>query len=347
MRQKRELALATTLAILLLGAITASVAAGDVRQGAQSDPADHTQPSLEGGSDSDNDIEQVRIQYDSTGTVHFTMRFYGPINGSRGRRATMFMSFAPEGSSDCGSFKDGEVSTFFDVSPSETNAPFFVVGYSGTGEAPVTWSADRREATVTITNAAIANRDYQCGDGSVYRPDPYGHCGNSNCTYFSYSYPHDDLDWFWFSGFGPPPPPACNDGQDNDGDSRIDTEDPGCRGKKALNSEADPSPVRARFAMWGKANGCGIDAEVEVLPDLKPKRLFPFTGRVRLVLRGTSSRTRGLYRQRRLPLGEHPGYRLGGLRAGTYRLTGYYTGDPWRTRSPARSRRVRVLACAL
>src|SRR4051794_14052503 len=36
---------------------------------------------------------------------------------------------------------------------------------------------------------------------------------------------------------------ACDDGVDNDGDGRIDLDDPGCHGKRMGTDETDPPPV--------------------------------------------------------------------------------------------------------
>ncbi|MCB9548159.1 MAG: hypothetical protein H6706_20270 [Myxococcales bacterium] len=41
---------------------------------------------------------------------------------------------------------------------------------------------------------------------------------------------------------GPPPPPACSDGRDNDGDGRVDLDDPGCAAPED-ESEGDPVPL--------------------------------------------------------------------------------------------------------
>ncbi len=134
---------------------------------------------------------------------------------------------------------------------------------------------------------------------------------------------------------------TCDNGKDDDHDGLKDLKDPGCRNKKNGSSEADPKPVKAKFTLKAKArrNHCKIDTEVAVLPDLAPASLFTFK-KVSITVKG-----RGFSKTRKLPLGESNGYVFKVRRNGTYRVTGYYPGDKWRTRSVIRQRTVRVRGC--
>jgi putative transposase len=135
-------------------------------------------------------------------------------------------------------------------------------------------------------------------------------------------------------------PAICDDGLDNDTDGRIDREDPGCRGKATGTDETDPPPVPATFKFtvlrpWG----CGITTGVEVLPDLTPKRLFPFAD-VTVAVRGLTGPARAIDRRRQLPLSVDPGYGFDRLRPGRYEVTGQYLGDPFRLATTPITRRI-------
>ena len=135
-------------------------------------------------------------------------------------------------------------------------------------------------------------------------------------------------------------PPACRDRIDNDRDGKLDLSDPGCRGKSSRTSEKDPRPVRSRFYLRKvSAHGSSIWFDrVEVLPDMKPKRLFPFDGHVVLRAIGLSDRAGGVRRTKRLWLGYSPQYEFRNLPSGTYRVLGSYTGDKFRLPSRVVSR---------
>jgi hypothetical protein len=134
-----------------------------------------------------------------------------------------------------------------------------------------------------------------------------------------------------------PPPTECANRRDDDGDGNVDLKDPGCRGKAASASEVDPAAVPSRFRLSRvKVTRCGIDTEVQVLPDLAPLRVFPFKKVVITVRRGAFKRTH------RARLGNDRAYRFGLLRPGRYTVTGYYPGDAWRLRSKPHTRHVTV-----
>lgn len=363
---------AVTVLLLMLSTGTALA---ETRAGAGNDPRDVPE-SLNGPRRVD--IEHVRVVYDSAGSLTVTMRLYEPY-GDTSRSDTSFdVSIGSSVSSygySCSAGNSGDVYVSAALNPAGGKATARVSGYDGTLTADASSSPDGRETTYTFSHGAIAGRGYICATNiSVYRPDPDGHCVN-NCERISYRYTGDTADEFFFEGFAPrrracsdgidndgdgrtdwmqdqecrsdsmadtegPSPTACANGRDDDGDGRVDGRDPGCARGASDTSEQDPAPVASRFALSVKARRCALSAVVEVLPDLKPARLFPF-GKVEIRVRGLSGRGRGLRRTRRLPLGDHPGYDFL-VRAGRYRVTGRYLGDPYRRRSIARTRTVIV-----
>ena len=135
---------------------------------------------------------------------------------------------------------------------------------------------------------------------------------------------------------------ACDNGKDDDHDGLRDLKDPGCRNNKSSNNEADPKPVKAKFTLKARVprKHCEIETAVTALPDIKPVGLFPFK-KVSITVKG-----RGYHKTRRLPLAEDNGYVFKVRRNGTYRVSGYYPGDKWRSRSVTRTRTVHVRDCA-
>jgi hypothetical protein len=119
---------------------------------------------------------------------------------------------------------------------------------------------------------------------------------------------------------------ACDDGIDNDADGRVDAaEDPGCLGDPARADETDPAPVPSTVQVKrARPYGCGLQTPVEVLPALEPEPLFLF-GDLRLTLSG-----RGIERARTLPVEAIPAHLFTRLRAGRFRVTAQYLGDPFR-----------------
>jgi hypothetical protein len=138
--------------------------------------------------------------------------------------------------------------------------------------------------------------------------------------------------------------PACDDGVDNDADGHVDLDDPGCLGSRIDSDETDPAPVPSTFELTtARPYACGVETGVEVLPDLRPKRLFPFSD-VRIEVRGVGGRARGIHKTRDLPVAIDNGYLFARLRPGRYRVTGRYLGDPFRLASDPVTRRVRLSA---
>lgn len=139
--------------------------------------------------------------------------------------------------------------------------------------------------------------------------------------------------------------PACDDAIDNDGDGTIDAKDPGCKGAATGSSEVDPRRVATKYSLVAKRSKCVIDTEVEALPDIKPVELFPFQ-KVVVEVAGTTKANR--YKvTRKLPLARVMGYTFGPRLAGKFRVRSWYPGDKWRAKSIVRVKFVTLPAsCA-
>lgn len=184
-----------------------SSAAAEARQGAGGDPQDQP-PSLDGPSQPD--IEQVRTVYDAAGTLTLTMRFYAPLPDPAHESARFAVSqFGDRGLDQgrdpqtqsefgCSAYHNGDATVDInDVGRSyDTNGALLVGGYSGLVWAPTTFSADRREVSVSFSHAAIANRGYVCTDAFTY-------VGCGFCRI-------DQMQWFYLDGFAPATPPSSS-----------------------------------------------------------------------------------------------------------------------------------------
>ncbi len=252
-----SLLLGVVLVVLSVAAVPASA---ELRTAAQSDPQDQT-PSLE-NEPSPSDIEQVRISYDSGGTLALTMRFFRSVPASSIYNVSWTVEAGTAGGGCSYSSAQGaRVHGFTGVS--DTNyASMSVSGYTGSMAATRLLSADRRELTIQATHATLANRDFRCASAQTSFPDKYGHCGNRDCTYFAYSYTADDVPSFYFDGFAPTPAPPpvptssgagsptprgptaqCDDGQDNDGDGDTDyILDDDCDSRSDDSEASPPEP---------------------------------------------------------------------------------------------------------
>ncbi len=139
-----------------------------------------------------------------------------------------------------------------------------------------------------------------------------------------------------------PPRPACSNNRDDDGDGKTDQKDPGCRGKSSGTSETDPPPVRSVFKLskLSPTAQCGLDVTVDVLPDLKPVKVFTFR-RISLTVKKISGPGRNYQSARKLPLSESSGYHFK-TGPGRFRVSGYYLGDAFRKKSRQATRTVTV-----
>lgn len=220
--------------VLMIGwgvSLAAADAQAAVRNGATSDAQDQME-NLSGPRKPD--LAEVHVSYDEAGSVTFAVRFHQPVDVSaQGHRLEVLA--ASEGvtyTANSGYCQGSDVATRADISASSSGGQTYVSGTEGYASSSVQVSADGSWMTLTTGHPAIAGRDLRCFDAQVYRPDPYGHCGNASCTYISYRYTSDELEPFaWFNGFGPPltaPSPQCQNGLDDDGDGRADGKDAGC-----------------------------------------------------------------------------------------------------------------------
>ena len=378
MRQLVKCALASACAIVAVLALGPAVAGAEVRSGAVSDGRDVPE-ALSGGRQPD--IEQVRVSYDTAGTLAVTVRLHEPFAQTNGTYSYFETSIrlGPGYARECNSF-DGAYVTLYGRITDSPWAKLRMSTYDGELSPTKTVSADKREITYTTTASQLAGRDYICaGESRLYEPDEYGHCAPSsyNCRYIAYSYTGDTASHFFFDGFAPAipacdddvdnegdgkadledpdcksdrqgtsegaPPPLCRNQRDDDGDGLLDRQDPGCQGDAERTTEDDSAPVASSFAFRRlRANrACRLDLAVEVLPDLTPKKLFPFE-KVIISVRGLSGAGRKYRATRELPLAADPGY-LFKLKPGRYLVSGRYPGD--RFRQPSRTSKRKVDVC--
>jgi len=340
-------------ALLLLGALAtfSSPAFAESRHGEINDPQD-TMPALSGPRDPD--IAQVRVDYDDTGTVAVTVRLYEPFAQTNQFYKSVAIALGTTAGTGgpCATYNPGYVSLIGYLGDGYAGGAY-VSGYTGSLPLTKTVSADGLETTFTVSSPVFGGLDVRCADGlRLSASDPDGHCAPSrlNCERIAYSFPGDSTGTIFFGVPAPvaptvAPPPAvaaCANGTDDDGDGKIDRDDPGCKGDGSATSEQDPAKVRSRFRIVGVHLGrsCHLDLAVVALPDLKPKELFPW-GPVEVTVTGLTGRARGYKTTRRLPLADSPRY-LYRLRPGLYRISGYYPGDAYREASARDSRRVRV-----
>ena len=341
-------------ALLLLGALAtfSPPAFAESRHGEVNDPQD-TMPALSGPRDPD--IAQVRVDYDDTGTVSVTVRLYEPFTQTNRFYELMSISVGTTAGTggSCTTSIPGAVTLVGWLKDGPTGGAY-ASGYTGSLPLDKTVSADGLETTFTVSSPVFGGQDFRCATGlSLTAPDPDGHCSPSrlNCERIAYSFPGDSAGTIFFGAAAAQTPPivaappavaACANGIDDDGDGKIDRGDPGCKGDASGASEQDPAKVPSRFRIVAARLGrsCHLDLAVSALPDLKPKKLFPW-GPVEVTVTGLTGRARGYKTTRLLPLASSPRY-LYRLRPGLYRISGYYPGDAYREASARDSRRVRV-----
>jgi hypothetical protein len=173
--------------LFVVALLLAPSAFADTRSGQGSKASDQP-PALDGGFV--GDLGQVRVVYDTTGTLTATVRFYQPIPAEAW---SYYLEVRVGEGANCAT-----VVTAGEAVGTITPNPFpgqefwvEVAGYQGGVTVPQTISADGRETSFTFSNPAISNRDLRCASADVL---------------LNYA-PHDLLPSFWFDGFAPAPPP--------------------------------------------------------------------------------------------------------------------------------------------
>lgn len=337
---------------LLCFGVGAGTASAEVQSFVVSDPRD-APPRLDNGPNP-IDIEQIRVTYDSAGSVQATVRVYEPWAQTNRYADTIDVRLGTryDGVDDqsrfCSEVGTGDVTIIGGFEDDEVNGSLFIGGLEGLLLAPRAVSADGHELTFTVASPHLANRAFACATISLI---DYGgeHCSGWHCS--ATSNVEDTA-----LAFPPPPPPtaptpppsaapACANGRDDDGDGWRDTSDPGCRGRRNGADERDPAAVPTRFRLSTHTHTtrrCEIHVDVSVTPDIKPERLFPFS-RVELRVRGLSGAGRRYLRTRQVIVGVDPGYGFK-VRPDRYRVSGRYLGDAWRRPTAPISRTVRVCA---
>jgi hypothetical protein len=356
-----------------------AAAEAQTRSGAGSDPRDVPE-ALSGGRQPDIEQVRVVYDPAGTLSVTVRLyEPFASTNGAYPYFETTIGSAVASYSRGCSPSNSGDVTLNGSISSSPW-ATVRMSGYDGSLSPTRSMSGAGREITFAVSASQLASRNYICeGESSVYRPDEYGHCApsNYNCDYISYRYTGDTTAEFFFDGYAPPPtacsdgidnegdghvdlddsdchndrggdsegspPPVCSNKRDDDADGKVDRQDPGCKGESEGATEDDPEPVASkfRFTRIRVTRACRMDLTVEALPDLAPKKLFPFK-KVVVTVRGLSGAGSNYTATRRLPLAADPRYGFR-LKPGRYRVTGRYPGD--RFRKPSRTSKRTVSVC--
>jgi hypothetical protein len=118
------------------------------------------------------DVEALTVAYDPTGSVTLTWRLHAPFPAAPPQAGPALLSASvyqqPDYFLGCrATGVPGDLDVLLDFSATEGAVPewdagYHVFGREGMTEVPVTFSADRREARVAITDPAIAGRPYFC-----------------------------------------------------------------------------------------------------------------------------------------------------------------------------------------
>lgn len=231
------------------------------------DPND-APPALSGPQD--EDVRSAMISYDDTsGTITFTVAFYGSLNGSRHPDDLSIGATLTGGVSD---FSDGcsvlasPWATAF-VMPKNSSASLSLYGATGTVAGSVALSGDGASFTATWSHAALANQNFRCAEADDLRWHyyEYSYCRLSGCPRTS-----TVLDSMppgrWFTGLAP----ACDDGVDNDDDGTIDTKDATCTSKLGQTEGAPntaPTVSSLRAAVTGKGRARTLNGKLVVCDD--------------------------------------------------------------------------------
>lgn len=193
---KRSRLLLATCALWLAAA---TPALADVRTGSVNDQSGPESPYGQPRPD----IQQVRVRYDTAGTLRFTARFYQAVptrsasDGADGFLDTVIRSGTYNGY-DCDDFDPADLSLTFYPERNPRKASLYLIGSDKAIPVTQTVSADGREVTVAATRQALAGRGYRC-------VGPVEHWGNG-------SDPVEKTDAFKLFGPGayhrvPPPMP--------------------------------------------------------------------------------------------------------------------------------------------
>ncbi|HEX8745151.1 MAG TPA: hypothetical protein VF712_18645 [Thermoleophilaceae bacterium] len=154
--RSRRLALlicATSLAV-------ASEASADVRSSSIDDPRDT--PVDVNGNYNHQDVQQVRVSYDTAGTLTVTVRFFAPVPPSPSYRS--FDLTLGSGLDPCTTYGNGDDASMSFSATRANSSSDSVRIRNLEGSIPVTRtvSDDGHEITATATHPALANRAYKC-----------------------------------------------------------------------------------------------------------------------------------------------------------------------------------------
>ena len=215
------------------------VAAAAERGVTVADPND-APPVLSGQQD--EDVRQVAVRYADAGSVAIDVAFFASLNGSRNTELSMSVeltSARSDGESCAGFAEAGHASVFLWFKGSASGALLSITGFDGSVRAPLTLNGDGTVASATISHPALANRNYRCAQvGDLYTHYyEFSFCTFSGCPRKAATV--DEIGKaVWFNGYAP----ACDDGKDNEGDGKIDANDPDCASPAGTSEGKPPTP---------------------------------------------------------------------------------------------------------
>ena len=146
------------LLICVTSLAVASEASADVRSSSIDDPRDT--PVDVNGNYNHQDVQQVRVSYDTAGTLTVTVRFFAPVPPSPSYRS--FELTLGSGLDGCtGDGADASMS-FGATQANGSSNSVRIRNLEGSIPVTRTVSADGYEITATATHPALANRAYKC-----------------------------------------------------------------------------------------------------------------------------------------------------------------------------------------
>lgn len=154
----------------------ANSAAADVRTATVDDPQDT--PVDVNGNYNHQDIQQVRVAYDTAGTLQVVVRFYAPVppaSSSSSFDRPYFSFTLGSGVSSCTSDSDSsfDADVSFSVDDGDSSEDSIrIAGLEGAIVPTRSVSPDGREVSIQVTHPALTNRGYKCGtSGDLFESD--------------------------------------------------------------------------------------------------------------------------------------------------------------------------------
>jgi hypothetical protein len=278
-----------------------------------------------------NDIASLQVTYDqAAASLRADLTFYAPADHSSIDQIDVTFGDTQGGCaggvSIFSGFADNAITDMLGTNP---DVPFV------RGNAQ--WSADRRTLTLWGSTPQLASFAPTCATAETWFYDDIGHCGNPDCTWWSHTYDLDETSVIVFAAATPPPtsPPA----------PPTSPPAPPPTPPTPPAPSTPTTPQRATVHLGGiQVYSCRREV-ILASPSAGPKGT-DFTGRLKVVLAGTSGKARIVFR--RVSTRDLSGYynlEFRNLKPGGYRLTAVYSGDGSRAPSKTVVRTFHLRTC--